>query len=260
MEHALRRALSSGGLRIVYQPIFSADRLEIVAAEALLRWTDSQLGSVSPAEFVAVAEESSLIVPPGEAVLRTACEQLAQWKRDGHQLRMMVNLSAHQIDEERLRQLVVRALWDSELAPSELELEVTESALMRDEQIATRTLRALKQIGVRISLDDFGTGFSSLTYLKRFPVDTLKIDRSFVRDLVYDPDDAAIVAAILSIAHQLGLNVVAEGVETEEQRHFLTERTCPMLQGFLLSPPLPADAFGELLRTGIPAAKLEPDE
>jgi diguanylate cyclase (GGDEF)-like protein len=249
IEYALRRALGNGGLRIVYQPIFTAGGLDIVAAEALLRWTDPELGTVSPTEFVAVAENSGLIVPLGEAVLRTACEQLAQWKHEGHELRMTVNLSAHQIEEERLRELVVRAIWDSDLEPSELELEITESALMRDEQVAQRTFAALKKIGVRVSLDDFGTGFSSLSYLRRFPVDTVKIDRSFIRDIAYDPDDAAIVSAILSIARQLDLNVVAEGVETEQQRLFLVERMCPELQGFLFSPALPGDEFAKLLRS-----------
>jgi EAL domain-containing protein (putative c-di-GMP-specific phosphodiesterase class I) len=195
-------------------------------------------------------EHSGLIIPLGNAVLRTAAEQLAQWKHEGHRLRMSVNLSAHQIDEESLRQLVSHALWDTGLDPSDLELEITESALMRDEQVAERTFSALKRIGVGVSLDDFGTGYSSLNYLKRFPVDTVKIDRSFIRDLVIDPDDAAIVSAILAIARQLGLNVVAEGVETEEQRVFLTERMCPQLQGFLLSPPLAAEDFGALLRSG----------
>ncbi|MEM7410681.1 MAG: EAL domain-containing protein [Myxococcota bacterium] len=250
-EQGLRKALESGGLRIVYQPIVDAGSLEVVGAEALLRWNDPTLGVVSPAEFIPVAEEIGLIVPLGDAVIRTACEQLAQWKREGHRLRMMVNVSAHQIAEERLRRTVVQALWDSDIAPGELELEVTESALMRDEDEAIRTFRALKRMGVGISLDDFGTGFSSLNYLKRFPVDTVKIDRSFVRDLAFDADDAAIVAAILSIARQLDLRVVAEGVETEEQRSFLSERRCDWLQGFLLSPPLPPDAFRELLRTGI---------
>jgi diguanylate cyclase (GGDEF)-like protein len=249
LEHALRRALERGGLRIVYQPIFTSNGLQIVAAEALLRWTDPELGTISPAEFIAVAEQSGLIIPLGDAVLRTACEQLAQWKHEGHALRMTVNLSAHQIDEEALRQLVLGALWDTGLEPADLELEITESALMRDEQIADRTFRALKRIGVGVSLDDFGTGYSSLNYLKRFPVDTVKIDRSFIRDLTIDPDDAAIVSAILSIARQLDLNVVAEGVETEEQRTFLAERLCPQLQGFLLSPPLSADEFGALLRS-----------
>jgi diguanylate cyclase (GGDEF)-like protein len=250
LEHALRRALDRGGLRIVYQPIFAANDLSIVAAEALLRWTDPELGRIAPAEFIAVAEQSGLIVSLGDAVLRTAAEQLAQWKHEGHRLRMSVNLSAHQIDEEALRQLVSNALWDTGLEPCELELEITESALMRDEQIAERTFTALKRIGVGVSLDDFGTGYSSLNYLKRFPVDTVKIDRTFIRDLVVDPDDAAIVSAILTIARQLGLNVVAEGVETEEQRIFLTERLCPQLQGFLLSPPVTADEFGALLREG----------
>ena len=258
-EQGLRRALESGGLRIVYQPIVDAASLDVVGAEALLRWNDPNLGVVPPSEFIPVAEEIGLIVPLGDAVIRTACEQLAQWKRDGHRLRMMVNVSAHQIAEERLRRTVVQALWDSDIAPGELELEVTESALMRDEEEAIRTFRALKRMGVCISLDDFGTGFSSLNYLKRFPVDTVKIDRSFVRDLAFDADDAAIVAAILSIARQLDLRVVAEGVETDDQRVFLTERRCSWLQGFLLSPPLPPDAFGELLRTGI-AIQKEEDE
>jgi diguanylate cyclase (GGDEF)-like protein len=239
LEHALRRALERGGLRIVYQPIFTSNGLRIAGAEALLRWTDPELGTIAPAEFIAVAEQCGLIVPLGAAALRTACEQLAQWKHEGHALRMSVNLSAHQIEEEALRQLVSQALWDTGLDPADLELEITESALMRDEQVAERTFRALKRIGVGVSLDDFGTGYSSLNYLKRFPVDTVKIDRSFVRDIAVDPDDAAIVSAILSIARQLDLNVVAEGVETEEQRAFLPERLCPQLQGFLLSPHCP---------------------
>jgi diguanylate cyclase (GGDEF)-like protein len=250
IEHALRRALGRGGLRILYQPIFQASDLSVVGAEALLRWSDPDLGTVPPTEFIRVAEQSGLIVSLGDAVLRTAAEQLAQWKHEGHRLRMSVNLSAHQIDEEGLRGLVGRALWDTGLAPNDLELEITESALMRDEEVADRTFGALKQIGVRISLDDFGTGYSSLSYLKRFPVDTVKIDRAFIRDLADDPDDSAIVSAILAIALQLGLNVVAEGVETEEQRAFLTERGCPELQGFLLCPPLTADEFGVLLRNG----------
>jgi EAL domain-containing protein (putative c-di-GMP-specific phosphodiesterase class I) len=186
----MRRALGAGGMRIVYQPVFDAATLAVVGAEALLRWNDPELGRIDPSEFISVAEESGLIVPLGEAVLRTACEQLAQWKSQGYDLRMMVNISAHQIEEERLRHLVNQALWDSDLDPRDLELEVTESALMRDEAGAVRTFEALKEIGVGISLDDFGTGFSSLNYLKRFPVDTVKIDRSFVRDLVFEPDDA----------------------------------------------------------------------
>jgi diguanylate cyclase (GGDEF)-like protein len=249
-EQGLRRALEGGGLRLVYQPIFDARTLEIVAAEALLRWNDPDLGFVAPSEFISVAEDTGLIVPLGEAVLRTACEQLAQWKREGHRLRVTVNLSAHQIDEVRLRQLVVQALWDADLQPGELELEVTETALMQNEQAAARTIAELKRIGVGISLDDFGTGFSSLSYLKRFPVDTVKIDRSFVRDLTFDPDDAAIVAAIVSIARQLDLRVVAEGVETEEQRLFLTERMCSHLQGFLLCAPLPPEELGQRLTQG----------
>jgi diguanylate cyclase (GGDEF)-like protein len=250
IEHALRRALGRGGLRIVYQPIVAASDLTVVGAEALLRWSDPELGTVPPTEFIRVAEQSGLILSLGDAVLRTAAEQLAQWKHEGHRLRMSVNLSAHQIDEEGLRALVSKALWDTGLAPSDLELEITESALMRDEGVAERTFSALKHIGVGVSLDDFGTGYSSLNYLKRFPVDTVKIDRAFIRDLGVDSDDSAIVSAILAIALQLGLNVVAEGVETEEQRLFLTERGCPQLQGFLLSPPLSADEFGELLRNG----------
>jgi diguanylate cyclase (GGDEF)-like protein len=248
VEQGLRRALDRGGLRIVYQPIFSAADREIVAAEALLRWNDPELGTVPPLEFIEAAEQSGLIVPLGDAVLRTACEQLAQWKHEGHRLRISVNLSAHQIDEEGLRRLISSALWDTGLDAGDLELEITESALMRDEQVAERTFGVLKQIGVGVTLDDFGTGYSSLNCLKRFPVDTVKIDRSFIRDLTVDSDDAAIVAAILAIARQLGLVVTAEGVETEDQLASLTEQSCPQIQGFLLSEPLSPEEFGALLR------------
>ena len=165
-------------------------------------------------------------------------------------LKMMVNVSARQIDSDGLREMVTKALWDTNLSPSDVTLEVTEGILMRSEASAAQVLGDLKRMGVSISLDDFGTGFSSLAYLKRFPVDTVKIDRGFIRDLAFDPDDAAIVAAILSIARQLDLNVVAEGVETLEQRDFLAERTCPEIQGFLYSPPVSPEEFCELLRRG----------
>ena len=252
IESRLRRALEKDELRLFYQPKVETETGRITGAEALLRWRDPKLGQVPPYEFVPIAEESGLIHAVGEWVLRRALAQLRAWREMGlaESLTMMVNVSARQIESDGLREMVTKALWDTNLSPSDVTLEVTEGILMRSEASAAQVLGDLKRMGVSISLDDFGTGFSSLAYLKRFPVDTVKIDRAFIRDLAFDPDDAAIVAAILSIARQLDLNVVAEGVETLEQRDFLAERTCPEIQGFLYSPPVSPEEFCELLRRG----------
>ena len=248
LETRLRRALERGELELHYQPKVETATGRITGAEALLRWTDRELGEVEPKTIIPIAEETGLIAAIGEWSLRTACAQNAEWQRAGFPLRVSVNLSARQIVDEGLREKVVRALWDTGLPPDRLELEITESALMRNEEAASRHLSELKSVGVVVSLDDFGTGFSSLSYLKRFPVDILKIDQSFVRDIAVDPDDAAIVGAIISIAENLDLGVIAEGVETEEQRAFLLARGCAEMQGFLASPAVPAEAFTELLR------------
>lgn len=253
IEHRLRRALEKDAVELHYQPKVDVESGRITGAEALLRWTDEQLGPVPPAEFIPIAEESGLIHRIGEWTLRAALAQLRAWRQRGlaQEMSIMVNLSAVQIAASGLREMVTQALWESDIPAADLTLEVTEGALIRNEERAAAVVGELRQIGVSISLDDFGTGFSSLNYLKRIPVDTVKIDRSFVRDLNFDPDDAAIVAAILSIARQLDLNVVAEGVETLAQREFLRERRCPEIQGFLYSPPLDAVAFAALLQRGV---------
>jgi EAL domain-containing protein (putative c-di-GMP-specific phosphodiesterase class I) len=248
LETRLRRALESDELELFYQPKVETDSGRIVGAEALLRWTDAELGTVEPKRVIPIAEETGLICDIAYWSLRTACEQSARWHREGFgPLRVSVNLSPRQMTDDGIREAVVRALWDTGLDPSLLELEITETSLMQNEAVASRLLEDLKQVGVTISLDDFGTGFSSLSYLKRFPVDILKIDQSFVRDIAIDPDDAAIVSAIISIAKHLDLGVIAEGVETEEQRAFLRSRGCPEMQGFLMSPAVPAAELTEML-------------
>ncbi len=249
LEGQLRRAMQRGGLRLAYQPKVSAELGTITGAEALLRWSDPELGDVPPMEFIPVAEETGLIVPLGAWVIREATAQLARWKAAGfHGLRMMVNVSARQIERDDLRETLVSALWESDLDPRDLVLEVTESALLENESRAIESLGELARMGLGIALDDFGTGYSSLSFLKRFPLEWVKIDRSFVQDLAFDPDDAAIVTAILSIARQLDLRVIAEGVETAAQRDFLVRHGCDEIQGFLISPAVSPEAFEAQLR------------
>jgi diguanylate cyclase (GGDEF)-like protein len=260
LETNLRAACERGDLQIVYQPIIDIDTNQILAAEALLRWRDQELGVVPPSEFIPVAEDTKLIVPMGEWVLRTACKRTKTWHDAGFPIQMMVNLSPVQVQRRTLREFIARCLWDTGLAAHHLELELTESGLMQTEEASIGILRDLKELGIRISLDDFGTGFSSLSYLKRFPLDTVKIDRSFTRDSTIDPDDAAIISAILSIGTQLDLTVIAEGVETNAQRVFLRERGCRVAQGYLFSPPLSGGEFLELLKRGLPAPGEEKGE
>jgi diguanylate cyclase (GGDEF)-like protein len=252
IETRLRRALQREELRLVYQPVVEVKTGRITGAEALLRWRDPDFGDISPDEFIPIAEEGGLIVPLGEWTLRTACRQLTEWRGEGigRNLKMMINLSAVQLERDGLRSTMSSVLWDFDLKAQDVSLEVTENALMRNESRAIETLGELKRMGFGIALDDFGTGFSSLNYLKKFPVDTVKIDRAFVRDLAFDSDDAVIVAAVLSIARQLELNVVAEGVETYEQRDFLREHLCPEIQGFLYSHPVSAEELAAILTRG----------
>jgi EAL domain-containing protein (putative c-di-GMP-specific phosphodiesterase class I) len=226
--------------------------------EALVRWRHPELGLLPPGEFIPLAEEAGLIVPIGEWVLRTACAQSRAWQASGMPpLRLSVNLSARQVRRPNLVGTVRAALEASGLDPSCLELELTESMMMQNVDATRATLQALNEMGVRLSVDDFGTGYSSLGYLKRFPIDTLKIDRSFVRDVTTDHDDAAIVTAIIAMAHRLRLRVVAEGVESEEQVEFLRKYACDDLQGYLLGRPVPAEQFAEWLgaRRGRPTAR-----
>ncbi len=248
LENRLRRAAERGELSVHYQPKIDMESKRMVGMEALARWQSPELGSVSPAEFIPLAEDSGLILPVGEWILRTACAQNRLWQDGGlGWLRVAVNLSARQFREKNLSAKIFRILGETGLDPRHLELELTESSIMEDAGYAVKTLGELREMGVEISVDDFGTGYSSLGYLKRLPIDTLKIDQSFVREVTTAPDSAAIVQAIIAMAHNLGLNVVAEGVETEEQLRFLHFLGCDEWQGYLCSRPLHAEAFEELL-------------
>ncbi|MGH0037134.1 MAG: putative bifunctional diguanylate cyclase/phosphodiesterase [Myxococcota bacterium] len=244
IESALRRALEDGHLSLAYQPLRDAADARLTGAEVLLRWDDPELGPVDPAEFIPVAEETGMILPIGEWVLRTACAQMAAWIDAGHSAaRLSVNISGHQIRTGGLADLVESALADSGLPALLLELELTESTIMRDDETTRTTLARLAELGVGVALDDFGVGYSSLSYLRNFPIGRLKVDRSFVRDIPTNPDDGALTAAIIALAHGLRIDVVAEGVETEEQARFLTANGCDELQGSLFSRPVCAAEF-----------------
>jgi len=248
LENKLRRAIERNEFIVYYQPKVDINSWQIVGAEALVRWKDPELGLISPAEFIPLAEETGLIVPIGNWVSKTACSQIKQWHSEGFDcLGISVNLCARQFQEQDLVSTVIEILEQSELEPKYLELEITESSIMTNTDFAVKVLTELKQMGIRVSVDDFGTGFSSLGYLKRLPIDILKIDQSFVRDVSTDPDDAALVMAIITLAHNLRLKVIAEGVETEEQLRLLRLLRCDEIQGYLFSKPLPADEFRELL-------------
>jgi diguanylate cyclase (GGDEF)-like protein len=247
LETNLRRAIQNEEFLLHYQPRVSVDSLAITAVEALVRWQHPQLGLVPPVEFIPLAEDTGLIVPIGEWVLRKACEQSRRWQQQGFApIHMAVNISARQFHDQDLSQTVIEILNESGLAPGHLELELTESSIMQNSEFAADVLTRWKNLGINISIDDFGTGFSSLASLKRLPIDALKIDKSFVLDATTDPDDAAIVMAIITLAHNLRLKVIAEGVETEEQLRFLQLLRCDEIQGYLFSKPLPADALVSL--------------
>lgn len=241
LEASLRRAIEHEEFVVHYQPRVAIDTLKIVGLEALVRWNHPQHGLVPPAEFIPLAEDTGLIVPIGEWILRTACSQNRLWQESGIEpLRVAVNISARQFQQKDIDARIVQILDEADLSPECLELELTESSIMSNPDFAVEVLTRLKQMGVKISVDDFGTGFSSLSYLKKLPIDALKIDRAFVRDANTDPDDAALVMAVITLAHNLRLKVVAEGVETEEQLRFLQLLRCDEIQGFLFSRALPA--------------------
>jgi diguanylate cyclase (GGDEF)-like protein/PAS domain S-box-containing protein len=248
LQTQLRGALERDELRLHYQPKVDLATGAISGFEALLRWQHPQRGLVPPLQFVPILEDIGLIVPVGEWVVRTVCEQLLHWQAAGIAPRpVAVNLSARQFQQRQLDASIAAILADTGVAPQLLELELTESVLMSDADEATRTLDALRSQGVRLAVDDFGTGYSSLAYLKRLPLDALKIDRAFVRDVTTDPDDAAITRAIISLAHSLNLKVVAEGVETAEQLQFLREHGCDEMQGYYFAKPMEAEAATRLL-------------
>lgn len=247
LENDLRRALERGEFMLHYQPKVDMNSREVVGMEALVRWNHPERGLVPPFDFIPLAEETGLIVPIGEWILRTACIQCKVWHDAGFKLHLAVNLSLRQFQQKDLAGTINRIIAETGFDPAFLDLEVTESSLMDNAESAVAILRELRTTGIRISIDDFGTGYSSLGYLKQLPIDVLKIDKSFVSDVTDNPDDAALVMAIITLAHNLRLKVVAEGVETEEQLRFLRLMKCDEWQGYLFSKPVTAEAFGELL-------------
>jgi diguanylate cyclase (GGDEF)-like protein/PAS domain S-box-containing protein len=255
LESALRVALERDQLELYYQPQVDRDSGLIVGVEALLRWNHPERGMVSPADFIPLAEETGLIVPLGEWVLKTACAQAREWHDAGSTtMTMAVNMSARQFQQQDVPALVADVLRGTGLPARFLELELTESAMMRDTDAAIATMRQLKALGVRLALDDFGTGYSSLSYLKRFPIDVLKIDRSFTMDVTGGDDGASITRAIVAMARSLNMTTVAEGVETREQLDILRALGCDVMQGYYFSRPLPAGRITEMLRDGLRVA------
>jgi diguanylate cyclase (GGDEF)-like protein len=251
IHNGLRRAIEDGDLALLFQPEVELGSGRIVGVEALVRWQHPRLGMVAPSDFIPAAEESGLIVPLGEWVLERACRQAARWEAErGAPLPVWVNLSGRHLSQPDLCEMVASTLSATGANPRALGLEITESAVMEDAESAGDLLRGLHRLGVGLAIDDFGTGYSSLAYLKRFTVDRLKVDRSFVSGIVTDPEDASIVAAVIQLAHVLGLDVVAEGVEDFEQAEALAGLGCVFAQGFLFARPQEADAISELLATG----------
>jgi diguanylate cyclase (GGDEF)-like protein len=249
MEISLRKALEKQEFFLHYQPKVNVKTGRVVSFEALVRWQNPELGLVEPKQFIPLAEETGLIVPIGEWVLRTACAQNRAWQDANFPpLRVAVNFSPRQFQILRLADMVENVLAETNLDPCWLELEVTEGIMLQNVEITITTLRRLSDLGVHISIDDFGIGYSSLSYIKKLPINTLKIDQSFVSDITSNSDDAAIATAVITLAHSLGLNVIAEGVEDEEQAMLLDSLECTEMQGFFFSKPLSAEEFPLLLR------------
>lgn len=249
-EVELRKALRRGELALHYQPLFDLPEGRLMGVEALVRWHSHEFGLVPPSEFIPLAEETGLIIPIGEWVLREACQQAVRWRElCGDEFHIAVNLSARQFTAPDLAGTVGRILGESGLPPRALLLEITESVTLGNEEANVAELRKLRGLGIRLALDDFGTGNSSLGYLKRLPIDVLKLDQSFVRDVAHDPHDAAVARATIKLANTLGLHVVAEGVENEAQLKWLQSESCKLIQGYLLSQPLDVLACEQLLLT-----------
>jgi diguanylate cyclase (GGDEF)-like protein len=248
LEMELRRAVENSSLEVYYQPKYRTQGLKFQGGEALLRWFHPERGQIPTADFIAVAEETGLIGDIGRWALKRVCRDLCQWRDEGLELpRIAVNLSGRDFTQPEALLRLCDTVSQAQLPPSLFELELTEGVLMQDAEAGRRSLLALKEFGFALAIDDFGTGYCSLNYLKRFPLDTLKIDRSFVADISDDPDDAAIVRAIIALGHSLDLRIVAEGVTTEAQLQFLLAESCDSIQGFLMSPAVPASVFRDFL-------------
>ncbi len=253
LETNLREALERNEFSLHYQAKLDLKTNAITGVEALLRWQNPALGAVAPMQFIPVAEETGLIISIGRWVLKTACAQNIAWQQQGlAKVCMAVNLSVRQLMDDTLVPDIRSILQESGLAPNLLELEITESMLMQNPERVIKILTEIKKMGVRLAIDDFGTGYSSLGQLKRFPIDTLKVDRSFIRDLSRNSDDQGITEAIIAMGKTLSLTVIAEGVETEEQEAFLRSHACDEMQGFYFSKPTPPDQFADLLRNHVP--------
>ena len=252
LKNGLSKALEREEFTLYYQPKIDLASGLMTGVEALLRWRNSELGSVSPTKFIPVMEESGLIGAVGEWALEVACLQHRAWLEAGFpKLKIAVNLSVRQLREPGLAKMVADMLVRTGIEPSGIELEITESMIMKDTEHAVATLKELEDMGISLAMDDFGTGYSSLSYLKRFPLHTIKIDRSFVSDIASDPDDLEIIRTIITMGHSLRRKIVAEGVETQEQREILTGMRCDEIQGYLVSPPVPAAEIGRMLIEGI---------
>ena len=258
LENGLRMAVQRNELRLYYQPKVNIASGCIIGAEALLRWQHPQLGLVSPEIFIPIAEETGLIVPIGEWVLRTACNQICAWHNAGHELLVSVNLSPYQLREQDLCDRVTEIILQTGVLANKLVVEITESVLVENPENAIAVLNTLKSQGIAIAIDDFGTGYSSLSYLGRFPLDILKIDQSFMRNLTTDEGNTAIVRAILALAKSLGKKVVAEGVDSNTQLGFLSAHGCDFAQGYFFSPPVEAERLIQLVKSGA-AARTPPD-
>lgn len=249
LQSSLRHALERQELLLYYQPQVSLKTGQIIGAEALVRWQHPDRGLISPDKFIPIAEETGLIVPIGEWVLKTACQQTKVWQNAGFShLRIAVNLSSRQFSQIDLRHQLVAILMETGLDPKYIELELTESMLVHNTEVAIRRLNALKSLGVEIAIDDFGTGYSSLSYLQQFPFDILKIDRCFIHNIMDNPNNAAITKAIIEMAKTLNLKLMVEGVETEDELSFVCQNQCDGMQGYLFSRPLPSHDFAQLLR------------
>jgi EAL domain-containing protein (putative c-di-GMP-specific phosphodiesterase class I) len=249
LENSLHHALERSEFVIHYQPQVDLRTGKISGLEALVRWSHPELGLIYPAHFIPLAEETGLIIEIGEWVLRAACAQGKQWEKTGYRpVRIAVNLSARQIRHSNLIDTIERTLKATDFDPTRLELEITENIAMHNVDITVLKLRKLSGLGIQLSIDDFGSGYSSLSYLKRLPIQTIKIDRSFMNDLTSNPDDAAIVSAVIAMSRSLNIRVVAEGVETEEQLAFLRSRECNEIQGFLFGAPQPAEKIETILK------------